>query len=180
MIGQILIVIAGIFAALILAGLFIPRRYRFHKTIIIRADKKHIFNTVDELRTWSTWSQWSPDRDPGISITYGASTAGVHGKMEWKGKKMGAGSLEITATEPYKSIALQSAFNKGLFKMEFLFTLEDIRDGETALKWTVSGLTKRGGFAKILGRLLPRMMGRDMETALTILKHYCEGTLRTA
>ncbi len=177
MITTILLVIAGLFAALIVVGLFIPRAYSFSKSIVVHGDKKAIFNTIDDLSTWKTWSQWSAERDPAIVITYSDHTQGVHSWFEWKGKKMGAGKLEITATEPYRSIAASTAFNKGLFKMDFLFTLEELKDNTILVKWTVSGKTKRGGFAKILGRMLPRMMGRDMEIAMKILKHYCEGTL---
>ena len=177
MIGTILLVIAGIFALLIIAGLFIPRSYKFSRSIVISGEKKHIFNTIDDLKTWSKWSQWSPDRDPGISITCSDPSAGVNSHMEWKGKKMGAGKLEIIATEPYKTITVATAFNKGLFKMDFEFILEELKGDQYLVKWIVSGKTKRGGFAKILGQLVPRMMGKDMEIALQLLKHYCEGTL---
>ncbi len=177
MITNILIVIAGLFACIIVVGIFIPRAYRFHKTIVIKADKKHIFNTIDNLSTWKIWSQWSPERDPTIALTYSDETQGKESWMEWKGKKMGAGKMEISATDPYREIHIQSAFNKGLFKMEFTFTLEEIKEEHYAVKWTVSGLTKRGGFAKILGRMLPKMMGKDMEIALKLLQAYCEGKL---
>lgn len=177
MIGTILLVIAGIFALLIIAGLFVPRSYKFSKSIVISGDKKHIFNTIDDLQTWSKWSQWSPDRDPAITITCSNPSAGVNSFMEWKGKKMGAGKMEIVATEPYKNITVATAFNKGLFKMDFDFSLEEIKEQQYSVKWTVRGKTKRGGFAKILGRMLPKMMGKDMEIALKLLKHYCEGTL---
>lgn len=170
-------IIAGLFAALIVVGLFIPRSYRFSKTIVVTGDKKSIYNTIDDLSTWSIWSQWSPERDPGITITLSAPAQGVNSWMEWKGKKMGAGKIEINATDPYKTISVAAAFNKGLFKMDFLFSFEELKENHIAVKWTVSGKTKRGGFAKILGRMLPRMMGRDMEIALKILKHHCEGTL---
>lgn len=179
MVTTILLVIAGAFAALIVVGLFIPRSYKFSKTIMVRADKKSIFNTLDDLNTWKEWSQWSPARDPGITLKFSDSTQGVNSWMEWKGKKMGAGKLEITATNPYTSIQVAAGFNKGLFKMDFLFSLEDMKQDMVAVKWTVSGKTKRGGFAKILGRMLPRMMGKDMEIAMKILKHLCEGTLNT-
>lgn len=179
MITNILIGIAGLFALIIVVGIFIPRAYRFHKTIVIKADKKHIFNTIDNLGTWKIWSQWSPERDPTITLSYSPETSGTNSWMEWKGKKMGAGKMEIVSTDPYREIKIQTAFNKGLFKMEFTFSLEEIQAEHYAVKWTVSGLTKRGGFAKILGRMLPKMMGKDMEIALKILQAYCEGKLST-
>lgn len=179
MITEILIGIAGFFALIIVVGIFIPRKYSFHKTIVINADKKHIFNTIDNLSTWKVWSQWSPERDPSIVLTYSEDTQGVQSWMEWKGKKMGAGKMEITTTDPYRRIDLAAAFNKGLFKMDFAFTLEELKEGQIAVKWTISGLTKRGGFAKMLGRMLPKMMGKDMEIALKILQAYCEGKLQS-
>lgn len=178
MTGTILLVIAGLFALIIVGGLFISRKYAFSKSINIKSDKKIIFNTIDDLSTWKQWSAWSVENDPKIVITYGEKTSGTGAMMLWKGKKMGKGEIEIKSTEPYKEIILSAIFNKGVFKMEFTFLLEEIKDQEVSVKWIVSGKTRRGGFAKILGRMLPKWMGNDMNTSLKVLKHLCEGTLQ--
>lgn len=179
MMGTILMIIAGLFAAIILVGIFIPTKYRFSKQIIIQADKKIVFNNIDDFEQWQKWSAWSTENDTKIKITYGDKHAGVGGMMFWKGSKMGKGEMEITQSEPYKEIQMSVVFNKGVFKMEFRFLIEEEKNA-AKITWFVSGRTRRGGFAKILGRLLPRWMGKDMETSLKILKHYCEGNLKIA
>ena len=87
MIGTVLLVIAGIFCFIIIVGIFIPSKYRFSKSIIIHADKKLIFNTIDDLASWKKWSAWSTENDPKITITYGEITSGVGAVMEWREKK---------------------------------------------------------------------------------------------
>jgi len=178
MIGTILLVIAGIFAAIIVGGIFISSKYRFAKTALIRCDKKTVFNYIDDLAMWQKWSAWSKEKDHRINITFDQKQEGVGAKMFWKGGKMGKGEMEIKKSDPYKDILLAVVFNKGVFKMEFEFVFEEEKE-QTKVSWFVSGRTRRGGFAKILGRLLPKWMGKDMETSLKILKHLCEGTLAT-
>lgn len=177
MLGTILMIIAGLFAAIVLVGIFIPTKYRFSKQAIIQTDKKNVFNTVDDLAQWKIWSAWSPENDHKIKITYGDKQSGTGAKMMWKGSKMGKGDMEIVQSDPYKEIQMNVVFNKGVFKMEFRFLIEEEKNA-TKITWYVSGRTRRGGFAKILGRLLPRWMGKDMETSLKILKHFCEGNLK--
>ncbi len=177
MLGTILMIVAGLFAAIILVGIFIPTKYRFSKHTIIQSDKKAVFNAIDDLEQWKVWSAWSAENDPKINIRYGEKHDGTGGKMIWKGSKMGKGDMEITKSEPYKEIEIYVVFNKGVFKMDFRFLIEEEKNA-TKITWFVSGRTRRGGFAKILGRLLPRWMGKDMETSLKILKHYCEGNLK--
>lgn len=178
MIGTILIVIAGFFALIIVIGIFIPSKYQFSKSIIINADKKLIFNTIDDVTTWKNWSAWSKENDPKIEITYGEITSSTGAIMEWKGKRMGKGKMEIIKTDPYKEIVTKASFNKGIFKMDFTFLLEEIKEKEISVKWIVSGRTRRSGFAKILGRMLPKWMGSDMATSLKVLKHLTEENLR--
>lgn len=177
MTGTILLVIAGLFSLLIVIGLFISSKYKFNKSIQINSDKKNIFNTIDDLSTWKKWSAWSVENDPKIVITYGDKESGNGAMMFWKGKKMGKGEIKITNTEPYKEIVLSAIFNKGVFKMDFNIQLEEVKENEILVKWIVSGKTRRGAFAKILGRMLPKWMGKDIETSLKVLKHLCEGNL---
>ncbi|MFI5171874.1 MAG: hypothetical protein ACHQFW_05760 [Chitinophagales bacterium] len=177
MLATILLVFAGLFALIIVIGIFIPSKYQFSRSIIINADKKIIFNTIDDLTTWKTWSAWSKENDPRIEISYGEITSGTGAIMEWKGKKMGKGKIEILKTEPYKDIQTSASFNKGVFKMEFSFLIEEMSAKEVNVKWIVKGRTRRSGFAKILGRMLPKWMGNDMATSLKVLKHLAEGNL---
>lgn len=177
MVGTILISIAGFFALIIIIGIFIPSKYRFSRTTTIDADKRKVFNTIDDLTTWKEWSAWSKNKDTKIEITYSEKASGTGAVMKWKGGTMGKGEITITSTDPYQSIHLNAIFNKGVFKMDFTFEIVPVNDKSVDVNWIVSGRTKRGGFAKLLGRFLPKMMGRDMETALKILKHLCEGTL---
>lgn len=178
MIGMTLLLIAGLIALVIIAGFFIPSRFTLTRFVYIEADKKKIFNTVDDLSTWKTWSAWSPEKDPGIKITYGEKQQGTGAMMHWKGKKMGKGTMEINETTTYKEIHMQAFLNRGLFRMEFTVRLEEEKNN-VKVSWTVYGRTKRSAAAKLIGRMIPRALGKDLEISLQILKLYCEGKLAT-
>ena len=177
MLGTILLIIAGIFAAIIVAGIFIPSKYAFSKSIRINSERKLVFNMIDDLSTWEKWSAWSKENDAKIAITLGEKSSGTGASMTWKGTKMGKGSMEVENAEPYKLIEVEAVFNKGVFRMNFTISFEEMGERDTLVDWKVSGRTRRGGFAKILGRMLPKWMGKDIETSLKVLKHYCEGSL---
>ncbi|HRF76833.1 MAG TPA: hypothetical protein PLB46_09695, partial [Chitinophagales bacterium] len=85
MVSTILISIAGFFALIIIIGIFIPSKYRFIRTTTIDADRRKVFNTIDDLTTWKEWSAWSKNKDPKIDITYGEKTSGNGASMQWKG-----------------------------------------------------------------------------------------------
>jgi hypothetical protein len=174
--GTFLMILAGIFVAIILVGFFIPTKFNFSRSVEIRAERKQVFHLINNLEQWQKWSAWSQDNDPKISLTYGDTQEGRGAIMRWKGRKMGNGEIEIKQSDPYKELQMTALFNKGVFRMDFHFLIEEI-SGISKVTWKVSGRTRRGSMAKILGRLIPKWMGKDIATSLNILKHLLEGKL---
>lgn len=164
--------LAAIFVLIVLSGFFIPSTIAFKRSLTIDADKKLIFSYLDDLHNWKLWSAWSSENDAPIQFTYEGAEKGEGAIMKWKGKKLGAGKMEIKHTVPYKLLENEIMFNNSGFKLQSKFELTPASDA-THVTWSMQGKIKRFGIAKIIGLLLPRWMGRDMETSLKILSMLC-------
>lgn len=173
MITTILIILAGIFAAIVVVSFFLPSKIAFERNLTIYAEIKNVFHYVDDLNHWKTWSAWSSLNDPKIICTIDSKHKGKGAVMLWKGKKLGSGKMEITASKPYQSIESTLFFNNSGFRIYYHFTFSEIPDG-THVQWQATGKMQRFGVAKLIARMLPRWMGKDMEIGLKLLKQLAE------
>ncbi|MFN0274243.1 MAG: SRPBCC family protein [Chitinophagales bacterium] len=165
-------VLAGIFVLVVLIGTFLPSKLKFSRTLSIDAERKTIFGYLEDLHKWKLWSQWSPENDAPITFTHEGKEKGSGAMMRWKGRKMGAGKIEIKECVPHKFLMAEISFSSG-FKLQSFFEL--IQDGNTThVTWRMEGKIKRFGVARFIGLMIPRWMGKDMQTALKILKMHSE------
>jgi hypothetical protein len=165
-------VLAGIFILVIVIGTFLPSTLSFSRTLSIDADRKTVFSYLEDLHNWKLWSQWSPENDVPIIFTYERKEKGVGSIMRWRGKKMGNGKVEIKECVPHKLLQAEIVFSSG-FKLQSFFELQ--QDGNTThIVWRMQGKVKRFGVARVIGLMIPKWMGKDMQTALKILKMVCE------
>ncbi|MFZ1609716.1 MAG: SRPBCC family protein [Chitinophagales bacterium] len=173
MLSTILLILSGAFALLIIVGIFLPSKISFERNLSINADKKIIFSYLENLKQWETWSAWSTQNDASIIFTFPKKYSGTGAIMQWKGKKLGAGRMEILKSNPNQQLEMQLMFNNSGFRIYYFFTLKDI-GGSTHVQWEAIGKMRRIGIAKIIALMLPKWMGRDMEIGLKILKQTAE------
>ncbi|MBC8173461.1 MAG: SRPBCC family protein [Chitinophagales bacterium] len=170
--GNVLIVLAGLFSLIVIAGFFLPSKVSFSRTLSLDADKKKVFEFINDLKKWRQWTAWSKENDARIALTYEGKEKGVGAVKRWKGKKMGAGRMEIIKSEPYKNVVVEIIFISGMrFESNFQLVSEET---VTHVTWNMHGRVRRFGIAKIIGLLLPGWMGKDMQTGLKILKMISE------
>lgn len=173
MLTTILIILSGAFALLIIVGIFLPAKISFERNLSINADKKIIFSYLENLKLWEIWSAWSTQNDATVVCTFPDKYSGSGAVMQWKGKKLGAGRMEILKCNPNQQLEMQLMFNNSGFRIFYFFTLKDI-GGSTHVQWKAIGKMRRIGIAKIIALMLPKWMGRDMEIGLKILKQTAE------
>ncbi len=171
-VALILMVIASIFALLIITGLFLKRNFEFERSIIIHADKRIIYDHISNLKHWTEWSAWSKNNDDTLEFNFDESKPDEYDIMSWDGKRMGKGKMEIKEAKLSK-ILIDINFNRRKFTLHNLFELIRM-DDQTKIIWKVTGKTGRSAPAKIFGLLFPKWMGKDMETGLVLLKRMCE------
>jgi hypothetical protein len=170
------IVVAIVAAA---AGLFAivsrrPATFRMQRSATIAAPAERIFPLLDNFREWRAWSPWE-NLDPDMRRMFSGTDRGVGAIYEWSGnRKAGAGSMEISESQPNDSLAIALHFLKP-FKANYTteFALRTTGDA-TDLTWSMSG--KNNFAAKLFGLFvsMDRMVGKDFENGLASLKSVAE------
>ncbi|MGB1043327.1 MAG: SRPBCC family protein [Tenacibaculum sp.] len=102
-----LLILALIALALIYTATY-DGKYDVKRSKTIKAPIAHVFNTVNDLRTWEKWGPWH-DEDSTIVVTYGDKTVGVGASDSWTSKD-GPGKMETVAVVKNKSIAQKISF----------------------------------------------------------------------
>jgi len=96
-----------------------PKQLVFDKSITINAPSEMVYNVVNDLKKWDSWSPIT-ELDPDAEYSYTAKTKGVGAKWSWKGNnELGDGSQTIVEAVPNQSI-----------KTEL-----DVRSGEAYSNW---------------------------------------------
>ena len=105
--------------------------YNVSRNKIIKAPISHVFNTVNDLKTWEKWGPWH-EEDTTIVVTYGDKTVGVGASDSWTSKE-GPGKMETVAVVPNKSINQKIAF--GDYEPgDIYWTFEEVSEG-TKVTW---------------------------------------------
>jgi hypothetical protein len=162
-----LVFIAVIFL-IVIAGR--PDEFTVTRAAFIAALPEKIFPHVNDLHKWEAWSPWAR-LDPDAKNTFSGTDAGEGAAMAWDGnKKVGAGKMTITQSQPSGLIRLRLDFKKPMQATntaEFTFRPEG---GQTVVTWSMSG--KNNFFFKAFGLFVncDKMIGGDFERGLAGLK----------
>ena len=163
-----ILVLAIIFTLIVVVGLFIPRKQTFTETKDIAADKRRIFNLIDDLDSWETWSAWSSLNDTDLQKEFPGKHSGSGASFEWKGSKMGKGSVEIVRAEPYSSLEIATQFRNKRFRVIHHIQLHADRL-PVQLTWTATVKTGWSSPSRILGRAVMNNMQTDIHKSLILL-----------
>ena len=128
---KILLWIIIVLAATVLIGAaFMPSKIEVSVTKEMKADKKVIFDYVNNLKANSAWSPWE-----GVDeIKYGEISKGKGATMSWTDEMSGSGKQVISESKPYSMIKTELDFGEqGMAKADFLF--EDMEKG-TKVTWS--------------------------------------------
>ena len=141
-----------------------------------------VYRELVDFRRWREWSPWE-GLDPTLQRTYSGPDVGVGSRYAWVGnRKVGAGSMEITATDAYSSVEIRLEFLKP-FKAtnQVHIQLDPSGDspadgGSTRVTWTMTGPKTLA--TKIMGVFwsMDKMVGGDFERGLAQLKALVETT----
>jgi hypothetical protein len=102
------IVIAGAMIVAISLGAVLaiaatkPDTFRVARATSIKAPPETIFALISDFRNWQAWSPYE-EKDPDMTRTFGAATAGKGAEYAWSGdKNVGSGHMEITEASPLR------------------------------------------------------------------------------
>ena len=151
-----------------------PDEFAVTRTISIAAPPEKIFPHVNDLHRWEAWSPWAK-LDPSAKISFSGADAGAGAAMAWVGsKKVGAGQMTITASQPSGLIRFRLDFQKPMpatNTAEFTFRPEG---GQTVVTWSMAG--KSCFMSKVFGLFMDfdKMCGCQFEKGLASLKSLTE------
>jgi len=147
-----------------------PDEFTVTRAANISAPPEKVFAHVNDLHQWEAWSPWAK-LDPNAKNSFSGAAAGAGAAMAWEGnKKVGAGQMTITESQPGESIRFRLDFQKPMQATnaaEFTFRPEG---GQTVVTWSMTG--KSCFMGKIIGLFMDfdKMCGCQFEQGLASLK----------
>ncbi len=171
--GNIIVVLLGIIALVLLVGLFLPRTYRVARHIEIRADREVIFEDLARVRNWPEWTVWNAGKDPTIQFSFGDIEYGAGAAYRWHGQEVGEGQLTLTSADPATGVEYEVEFRGGRWRSSGSLTFSET-DGMTRVDWVDQGELGKNPVNRYFALFMESMMGPDFERGLTNLKSRAE------
>ncbi len=149
---------------------FLPDRYIVSREIVVDRPMEQIRPELDDFHAWNAhWSPWIRI-EPDLEVVYSGKEKGVGAKMEWKGKKLGEGGMELVYSG-VDSVGYTMHFQD--FNSHSRGRFELIPQGSaTKVVWSNYGHVRF--FERFFGLMMDGMMGPDFEQGLANLKTYLE------
>ena len=166
----IVLVLLAVVVVVVGIGAFLSKDFRVERSIDIDASPEVVFDQVNSLRNWDTWSPWSA-RDPSIQNTYEGPEAGVGATVRWTSEKSGEGSQTITLSERPTRIETGLDFGEmGQPRADWTF---EPRGEGVRVTWGLSGTTS-GPLGGYFAMMMDDWVGADYEDGLARLKEVAE------
>ena len=171
----VLYIILGIIAALLVAGLFVPKGMKATREIVINKSNAEVFNYIKQLKNQDNYSKWG-SMDPNMKKEYKGTDATVGFVSAWKGnKKVGAGEQEITGIEEGKKLSTELRFIKPFKSVaQSSMTTEAVNENSTKVSWGFEGSMNYPMNAMKLFMNMEKAIGNDFAIGLSNLKTVME------
>ncbi len=171
----VLYIILGIIAALLVAGLFVPKGMKATREVVINKPKEEVFNYIKHLKNQDNFSKWAM-MDPNMKKEY-RGTDGTPGFVSaWEGnKKVGTGEQEIKGIQEGEKVDYEIRFVKPFKSIaKAVMTTEAISDNATKVTWGFEGSMNYPMNVMKLFMNMEKAIGNDFSTGLDNLKKVLE------
>jgi len=175
MLQTILLAILAAIALLLVYAATRPNTFRIQRTAVIKASAQKIFPLINDLKSFNNWNPYER-KDPSVKGSYGGAASGVGAAYSWDSKKVGAGRMEIIASDAPNKVTMKLDFLKPLKGQNTAeFTLLAQGDSLTIVTWAMYGPSPYA--SKLMGVVfnIDTMIGKDFEAGLANLKALTEG-----
>lgn len=167
----VLYIILGILAALLIAGLFVPKGMKATREIVINKPNTEVFNYIKQLKNQDNYSKWG-SMDPNMKKEYRGTDATPGFVSAWEGnKKVGQGEQEIISIEEGKKLNTELRFIKPFKSVaQSSMTTEAISENSTKVSWGFEGSMNYPMNVMKLFMNMEKSIGNDFSTGLNNLK----------
>lgn len=151
-----------------------PSDFRVERVTTIKGSPAAVFEQVNDLHKWQTWSPWAK-LDPNAKVSFEGPATGEGAAMSWSGNdKVGEGKMTLIESRPNEAIKAKVEFVKpyaGTSTSAFSLKPEG---EETVVVWTIGGHHNVVEKAMCLVMGGEKMIGADLEKGLAQLKSTVE------
>ncbi len=166
--------VVALLAIFFVGAWLLPGQVGLERSIRIERPQAQVFAVLEDLDRFNEWSPWyrhehdaeywrsGPDRGPGAALN-------------WRGERLGEGSMTIISQQPPDTIDTQVRFGGQPEPAIANYRLQALGPDATQLTWTFSA-RMAWPQARWFGLLLPRYIGADYEDGLASLKALVEAT----
>ena len=166
-------IFVGLIVAILLIAALMPKTYNIERTVVIRKPASHVKKHVGDFNHYAAWNPWQ-QMEPGAAKTISGTALTPGHQYEWKGKKIGTGSLTLKEIDD-KHIHIKLEFFrpwKAKAKDNWLF--EPWGDGsETKVTWQNSGELP-WPMARLMGPVINKNLNHQFGVGLENLKKMSE------
>ncbi|MDB5262126.1 MAG: polyketide cyclase [Adhaeribacter sp.] len=170
---KIIIGIVGLIAFLLIAALFVRKKYSLAREITINRPRSEVFNYLKILRNQEHYSKWVM-HDPNMKKEFRGIDGTVGFVYAWDGNKQaGKGEQEIKSIIEGEKLNLEIRFIKPFAGVaQTPFTTEAVSEHQTKVKW---GMTGGNPYPfNLMHLFIDNLLGKDLETSLSTLKKVLE------
>ncbi len=170
MLKIILISLAVLVVGFLVVAALQPAAYRVERSASIPAPASVVFDQVNDLRRFQTWSPWAK-LDPAATMTFEGPASGVGAATTWVGNsEVGEGTMTITESRPSEFVSFRLDFKKPFTGTSLAhFAFQPLGD-QTAVTWSITG--EKNFICKAMGLFvsMDKMCGTQFEKGLADLK----------
>ena len=171
---NILLVVAGIIALLLIIALFMKREHYVNREIIINAPRQKVFDFLKLFKNQDLFNKWATADKKNRKEEFKGTDGTVGFIYSWSGdKSAGQGEKEIKSITEGKRIETEIRFVKPMrVSSSVIFETESLSEGQTKVNLINTGTLKYP--MNIMIPMAEKKFPKDMDDSLSTLKNILE------
>ena len=169
---RIFLAVSAFIVIVLLIGTMMSRNFDMSTSVEINAPPEKVFPHINEMKRWSKWTMWSPNRISDLTVEYSGEASGKGAIQEWT-EHRGKGKLWITESIENEKVGFTSSFTK-FPDMHSEITLTPTEGGGAKVTWASQGALPSGPFYGWFGMTFSDSLRNEYSKSLTLLKQLCE------
>ncbi len=171
----LLMVVAGIVAFVLVAGLFIKKEYVLEQRIVIEKPVETVFNYIRMMKNQEHYNTWWRI-DPAAKKEFKGIDGSVGAVASWDSanQKAGKGEQEIVRLDENRRIDHELRFEKPFEGVAHAYLITEKFNGGTSVKWGFHGANKYPMNVMFALFGLGKSLEKDLYTSLEKLKSTLE------
>lgn len=166
---KILFALIGVISLYLVANFFFSDKFEVEKSVKINATPLVVFEQVNNFKNWENWDPWLKN-EPSMKLNYNQISSGVGAVKMWQSENFSNGKMEIIESSFIDFVNFKITID-GWDSFDGVIKLE-ASENQVLVSWKDSG--NLNFLMRVMGPLLNKMIGKDLQQGLNNLKTFCE------